>query len=163
MVPSAQAQTLRLPHETDSVAAIQCEQLLEHLVDPAGALSEMARVLRPGGLLSILPAGASEQGYYRGFTDAWYSRQTLAAGLRVTASGPHRIEAVKCRPAEALQTLIDSDTGCVMLYAEAATAEIGAAHLPNARRYYEDGCELDAAHPHLNDLHHYFKTAGMAQ
>jgi SAM-dependent methyltransferase len=38
-----------LPYADASVAAIQCEAVLEHLEDPFRAVEEMFRVLRPGG------------------------------------------------------------------------------------------------------------------
>ncbi len=43
----------RLPFRDDSFDVVSCFEVLEHLDDPAGALGEMARVLRPGGSLLL--------------------------------------------------------------------------------------------------------------
>ncbi len=43
----------RTPFESEYFDMVLCEQVLEHLDDPAAAMSEIARVLRPGGLLVI--------------------------------------------------------------------------------------------------------------
>ncbi|MCE9635151.1 MAG: class I SAM-dependent methyltransferase [Planctomycetes bacterium] len=42
-----------LPFRDAAFDVVVCEQVIEHLDDPAAALSEMARVLRPGGLLVV--------------------------------------------------------------------------------------------------------------
>jgi methionine biosynthesis protein MetW len=43
----------RLPFEDEAFDSILCTEVLEHLFDPAGAVDEMARVLRPGGHLVV--------------------------------------------------------------------------------------------------------------
>lgn len=40
----------RLPFETDRFDLILCSHVLEHIIDDASAMSELHRVLRPGGL-----------------------------------------------------------------------------------------------------------------
>jgi len=40
-----------LPFGDEAFDVVLCEQILEHLDDPAAAVAEIARVLRPGGLL----------------------------------------------------------------------------------------------------------------
>ncbi len=42
-----------LPFDAARFDIVICEQVLEHLADPAKALAEIARVLRPGGLLIL--------------------------------------------------------------------------------------------------------------
>ena len=45
-----------LPLPDESVDLVWCERVLQHLVDPVGALREMHRVLRPGGRALVLDA-----------------------------------------------------------------------------------------------------------
>lgn len=51
--PRALADLYRLPLRDDCAGAILCVTALLDFVDPAGALAEMARVLRPGGWLGL--------------------------------------------------------------------------------------------------------------
>lgn len=84
-----------LPVEAGSFDVVLCTEVLEHVPDPAAAVAEMARVLRPGGrLLLSAPLGAGLHQlpfhYYGGFTPAWYERFLPAAGIevrRITANG----------------------------------------------------------------------------
>ena len=64
------ADATRLPLAQNSVDGIVCESLLEHVKDPAGVVSEIKRVLKPGGLVYVtVPfiAGfhSSPNDYYR--------------------------------------------------------------------------------------------------
>lgn len=43
-----------LPFEAESVDVLRSERVLQHLADPAGAVREMARVLRPGGRIALI-------------------------------------------------------------------------------------------------------------
>lgn len=43
-----------LPFEDATVDLVWCERVLQHLDDPQGAVTEMARVLRPGGRVVLL-------------------------------------------------------------------------------------------------------------
>jgi len=43
-----------LPLETESVDALRSERVLQHVADPAGAVQDMARVLRPGGRIALI-------------------------------------------------------------------------------------------------------------
>ena len=44
----------RLPFLSGSVAAVECDAVLEHLPDPQAAVAEIYRVLQPGGYLHVL-------------------------------------------------------------------------------------------------------------
>jgi SAM-dependent methyltransferase len=52
-VPLLAASAERLPYPADRFDAVVTDSLLEHLDDPAGAVREWARVLRPGGRLIV--------------------------------------------------------------------------------------------------------------
>jgi len=44
---------MALPFDDGEFDVVHAHQVLQHLVDPAGALREMARVCRPGGLVAV--------------------------------------------------------------------------------------------------------------
>ena len=48
-----EASVYELPHEDASFDAAYAHQLLQHLADPPAALRELARVVRPGGLVAV--------------------------------------------------------------------------------------------------------------
>ncbi|MER5355676.1 methyltransferase domain-containing protein [Kitasatospora sp. NPDC002551] len=45
---------LALPFPDAELDAVRCERVLQHLTDPARAVAEIARVLRPGGRVALL-------------------------------------------------------------------------------------------------------------
>ncbi len=47
------ADVLRLPYPDDSFDVVHAHQVLQHLTDPIGALREMRRVCKPGGVLAV--------------------------------------------------------------------------------------------------------------
>lgn len=51
--PDVDGDACRMPFRSDSVDAVICKDVLEHVVDPAGAAREIYRVLRPGGLAYV--------------------------------------------------------------------------------------------------------------
>lgn len=77
-----------LPFADASVDAIRCERVLQHLPDPAEAVAEMARVLRPGGRLALVDSdwGTStmshgDPGVVRRYQEvAWSAQPTPFAG-----------------------------------------------------------------------------------
>jgi ubiquinone/menaquinone biosynthesis C-methylase UbiE len=47
------ADVMALPYAAGSFDVVHAHQVLQHLTDPVGALREMARVTRPGGLVAV--------------------------------------------------------------------------------------------------------------
>ncbi|WP_076263189.1 methyltransferase domain-containing protein [Intrasporangium flavum] len=47
------ADVAALPHADDTFDVTHAHQVLQHLTDPVGALQEMARVTRPGGVVAV--------------------------------------------------------------------------------------------------------------
>ncbi len=43
-----------LPFDAESVDVLRSERVLQHVTDPAGAVEDMARVLRPGGRIALI-------------------------------------------------------------------------------------------------------------
>lgn len=65
-----QGDTLRLPFGDGVFERIICSEVLEHLDDPATAAAELARVLKPGGMLAVsVPTPVSEWVYYHSSDD----------------------------------------------------------------------------------------------
>jgi SAM-dependent methyltransferase len=62
----------RLPIADGKADVVIMSELIEHLVDPDGALEEVRRVLRPGGSLLLSTPNLA----------AWYNRGLLAAGIQ---------------------------------------------------------------------------------
>jgi SAM-dependent methyltransferase len=73
----------------DSVLNIQ---VLEHVLEPLKMVSEMARVLRPGGMAVILvpqtPATHLAPHYFGGFSRYWIERALPEAGLEIVELTP---------------------------------------------------------------------------
>lgn len=71
-----------------SFDVILCTEVLEHVPEPALAVAEMARILRPGGkLLLTAPLGSflhqEPFHFYGGYTPHWYERFLSLAGFEV--------------------------------------------------------------------------------
>ena len=62
----------RLPVADSKADVVIMSELIEHLVDPDGALEQVRRVLRPGGHLLLSTPNLA----------AWYNRGLLAAGIQ---------------------------------------------------------------------------------
>jgi SAM-dependent methyltransferase len=77
-----------IPAPDASFDAILCTEVLEHVPEPAAALKEMARLLRPGGRLILsAPLGSmlhqEPYHFYGGFTPWWYQKFLAEAGFDV--------------------------------------------------------------------------------
>ena len=81
-----------LPFEVDSIGALYCEAVLEHLERPEVAVTEMFRVLRPGGyVFAATPFLQAYHGYpdhFQNFTLAGHSAIFRRSGFEVVNSGP---------------------------------------------------------------------------
>jgi len=79
------ADVCRLPFEESSFDKVLCSEVLEHIEDDHGAVSEFARVLRPGGLLVVtVPSEASIVHEYEdafGHVRPGYSSESLQSLL----------------------------------------------------------------------------------
>jgi ubiquinone/menaquinone biosynthesis C-methylase UbiE len=68
----ARASVTRLPVADGAADVVIMSELIEHLVDPDGAVAEVRRVLRPGGSLLLSTPNLA----------AWYNRGLLAVGIQ---------------------------------------------------------------------------------
>ena len=55
-VELARGDVMALPFDDDSFDVVHAHQVLQHLADPVGALAEMRRVTRPGGIVAVRDA-----------------------------------------------------------------------------------------------------------
>lgn len=80
-----------LPYANSSVDSIYCEAVLEHLSDPAKAVEEMYRVLKPGGrVIAITPFLQRFHGYpyhFQNFTLLGHSLLFSRLGFNVVDRG----------------------------------------------------------------------------
>ena len=81
----------RLPFYDGSVAAIECDAVLEHVEDAEAAVAEMVRVLRPGGFLHVVvpfqhPFHAYPSDYHR-WTLRGLRRMLVQSGCVVVDEG----------------------------------------------------------------------------
>ena len=81
----------RLPFSADSVGALHCEAVLEHLERPETAVAEMFRVLRPGGYVfaatPFLQAFHEYPDHFQNFTLAGHTALFARCGFDVIDSG----------------------------------------------------------------------------
>ncbi len=75
----------RIPLPDDAVDAAFANMYLHHCTDPAAAIAEMARIVRPGGRLVITDMEAHENGWMRDeMADEWpgFAREQVQAWLK---------------------------------------------------------------------------------
>jgi SAM-dependent methyltransferase len=92
----ATADAHALPFEAESFDEALCFHVLTHLAQPATALAEVARVLRPGGSLVVVTLDAHEHAdattpfgdAHAGFAPAALRRMLARAGLEVERCAP---------------------------------------------------------------------------
>jgi nitroreductase/SAM-dependent methyltransferase len=94
----------RLPHGDASLDAVVAPQILEHLPDPQAMLAEIARVLKPGGVLVV-----SARNLWSAYGWVWARRESRAP---VPNQGPFRpIPAPRLRGWLAGRFVIEAETG----------------------------------------------------
>jgi SAM-dependent methyltransferase len=85
----------RIPAVDGCFDAVLCTEMLEHHPEPIRVVHELARILRPGGVLILtapLGSGIHQEPYhfYGGYTPYWYQRFLTDAGfgdIEVVANG----------------------------------------------------------------------------
>ncbi len=75
-----------IPLPSESIDAVLCTEVIEHVPDPTAAVTEMARLLRPGGRLFLtapLRSGLHQMPYhfYGGYTPSWYEHVLATNGV----------------------------------------------------------------------------------
>lgn len=141
----------RLPVPDASAHLVVCAEVLEHIDDDAAATAELARVLRPAGLLVVtVPAGPERfdwtdewAGHRRRYTRARLEGMLRGAGLvdvEVTAWGFPLTGLYHRRVyGPALRRRVERET------AEGAPAGLGGPPHPLVRRLVRTALELDTA------------------
>lgn len=84
---------LNIPVESASFDVILCTEVFEHIPEPAGAVTEFARILKPGGELIITAPFCSmthfaPYHYYTGFNKYFYQYHLDKNGFRITEMTP---------------------------------------------------------------------------
>ncbi|MEY9877501.1 SAM-dependent methyltransferase [Streptacidiphilus sp. MAP12-33] len=77
---------LALPLDDAGVDVVRCERVLQHLADPARAVAEIARVLRPGGRVALLDSDWATFVLHPAGPEIHHA---LASVTRAAAATPH--------------------------------------------------------------------------
>lgn len=83
-----------IPEPASSFDAILCSEVLEHVPDPAAALNEFSRLLRPNGRLILTAPFCSlthmaPYHFATGFSRYWYEHHLAARGLDIVEIVPN--------------------------------------------------------------------------
>jgi SAM-dependent methyltransferase len=83
-----------IPVPEASFDFVLCTEVLEHVPEPIAAVAEMARILKPGGLMLLtapLGSGLHQEPYhfYGGYTPHWYRMVAERFGLDVEEIAPN--------------------------------------------------------------------------
>jgi len=79
---------MSLPFDDDTFDVAHAHQVLQHLSDPVGALAEMRRVTRPGGIVAVRDAVYSAMTWYPEFEGMELWRSVYMATARANGGEP---------------------------------------------------------------------------
>ena len=79
---------MALPFEDASFDVVHAHQVLQHLADPVGALAEMRRITRPGGIVAVRDAVYSAMTWYPEFEGMELWRSVYMATARANGGEP---------------------------------------------------------------------------
>jgi SAM-dependent methyltransferase len=79
---------MALPFEDDSFDVVHAHQVLQHLADPVGALSEMVRVCRPGGWIAARDADYAAMTWFPELPELEEWRTIYRAAARANGAEP---------------------------------------------------------------------------
>ncbi len=88
--PLVQADATRLPVGTGSVAGVTCGYALRNLTDLEAALAEIARVLAPGGRISLLEVSEPTWAPLRVGHRLWFNRAVPVIGALLSDAEAYR-------------------------------------------------------------------------
>jgi demethylmenaquinone methyltransferase/2-methoxy-6-polyprenyl-1,4-benzoquinol methylase len=88
--PLVQADALSLPMPTASVDGLTCGFALRNLVDLAGSLAEMARVVRPGGRIALLEVAEPESRVLRWGHGLYFGKVVPRIGALLSDADAYR-------------------------------------------------------------------------
>ncbi len=88
--PAVQADAVALPIATGSLDGVLCGYALRNFSNLPGSLAEAARVLRPGGRLSVLEVAAPESALMRLGFELWFTRCVPVIGALLSDRDAYR-------------------------------------------------------------------------
>lgn len=89
-IPTAQGDVTHLPLPAHAVDGVVCGYGLRNFADLAAAFAEMARVVRPGGRVSLLEVGDPPPGALRTGYRLWFEHVVPALGGLLSDGGAYR-------------------------------------------------------------------------